>query len=67
MSVKIAIIMTMIVERVGNKTQPMTLILHLDIETDILRLEVKVEMHFDETEISMFMFKIVCSVFNEST
>ena len=38
MSVKIAIIMTMIVGAVGDKTQPITLILHPDIVDDILRL-----------------------------
>ena len=38
LSVKIAIIMTMIVGAVGDKTQPITLILHPDIVDDILRL-----------------------------
>ena len=57
--------MTMIVGRVGDKTQPMTLILHPDIETDIFRLEVEGEMHFDETEIT----QCLCSncLFIEST
>ena len=38
LSVKIAIIMTMIAGRVGEKTQPITLILHPDIVDNILRL-----------------------------
>ena len=36
----------MIAGRVGDKTQPITLILHPDIVDDILRLTF--EMHFDE-------------------
>ena len=65
MSVEIAIIMTMIVGRVGDKTQPMTLILHPDIGTDILRLEVEGEMNCDETKIT----QCLCSncLFIEST
>ena len=58
LSVKIAIIMTMIAGAVGDKTQPITLILHPDIycrrhpQTDF-------SMHFDEKTDQWFTFNFL--------